>query len=191
MAPPLVTVRDQLAWSYANLAMADAAIGRGDSKFGTLHYMIRSKLFKGLVTGTMKIGSLFKDEKLKLEMPKACCYCGAIERLSLDHLLPRHMEGADNADNLVWACRTCNSSKGSTDMLAWFLKKEVRPPLLLYRRYMKLAFQFCEQHQLMDALLADLPTLGIPFRLDLLITWFPDPLTWVLWVEPRQPPTPV
>jgi hypothetical protein len=88
MPPPIVTVRDQLAWSFANLAMAHAAIDRGDVKYGPVHYMIRARLFKGLVTGSMQIGSFFQDEKLKMEMPKACCYYGDVNRLSLDRAPP-------------------------------------------------------------------------------------------------------
>lgn len=41
-----------------------------------------------------------------------CRYCGATKRLSLDHVKPRIQGGDDAADNLVVACRSCNSRKG-------------------------------------------------------------------------------
>ncbi len=42
-----------------------------------------------------------------------CVYCGSKERLTLDHVVPRAMGGRDSWDNLVTACQSCNSRKGS------------------------------------------------------------------------------
>ena len=39
------------------------------------------------------------------------------EHLSIDHLIPIKKGGANSGENLVWACRTCNSSKCATDAL--------------------------------------------------------------------------
>ena len=187
--PPfrLVTVRQNLAWSYGNLAMAVMAHDRGDSKYSTPHYMVRSKLYNGLNKETLKMGSFFKDEKLKMEMPKACCYCGTTEKLSLDHLVPRYHAGADTADNLVWACRHCNSSKRASDLLDWLAQVSRRPSLYLYRRYVKLATCHCTELGMMEMTPEEALSAGCPFRLDLLIMWFPDPLTWTLWVLPESP----
>lgn len=44
----------------------------------------------------------------------ACRYCGArpgADLLEVDHLVPRSMGGSDRRENLVAACRTCNSRK--------------------------------------------------------------------------------
>lgn len=75
-----VTLGESLGWSYANLAMAHAAVAQGEQTYRTLHYMIRSRLHKGLREGKMQIASLAEDEKLKLVLPQACCYCGATIR---------------------------------------------------------------------------------------------------------------
>jgi len=189
--PKLVveTVADLLYCAYANLGMAQAAIDAGVEKYGRKEYMIRSRLFHGLRKGTLQMGSMFRDEKLKLEQPKACCYCGSKEKLSLDHMIPQHLEGGDGADNLVWACRRCNSSKGGEDLLAWYAKREKRPPLLLYRRYLKLAIAHCARAGVMDVPIGELAGLGLPFQLEFIITWFPDPLTWDLWVALREDST--
>ena len=64
-AGKILTVGDQLYWAYANLAMAHAAVERNAPRYGTVHYVIRARLFKGLRTGTMNIGSLAQDERLK------------------------------------------------------------------------------------------------------------------------------
>ncbi len=41
-----------------------------------------------------------------------CVYCGSHEDLTLDHLHPKSKGGKTNWDNLVTACRRCNSRKG-------------------------------------------------------------------------------
>ena len=50
----------------------------------------------------------------------ACCYCGAgIEdgaMLTLDHVKPHCQGGNGNNENLITACRKCNSSRGDRDI---------------------------------------------------------------------------
>jgi hypothetical protein len=43
---------------------------------------------------------------------RACRYCGSTQDLTIDHVVPRCQGGGDEADNLVVACRSCNSRKG-------------------------------------------------------------------------------
>lgn len=42
-----------------------------------------------------------------------CQYCGATDRLTLDHVLPRSRGGPDTWENLVAACVPCNNRKGN------------------------------------------------------------------------------
>lgn len=144
------TIKELLFRSYSNLAMASAALREGAEEYKVHHYKIRSKLFKGLSDGTMNIGSIFNDEREKLALPECCVYCGAAENLSLDHLIPRKRGGLDRGDNLVYCCRSCNSSKGSTDMVEWHLSAGKFPPLNVLRRYLKLAIIYCTENNLME-----------------------------------------
>lgn len=49
-----------------------------------------------------------------------CQYCGAKEvALQLDHINPRSRGGADTPDNLVAACKPCNTSKGAKTPFEW------------------------------------------------------------------------
>ncbi len=132
------TVREQIAWSYANLARAHAALELGVQAYQAVHHMIRARLYRGLVSGKMSMRSLYDDERLKMVVPQACCYCGSGGPLTVDHLIPRVRGGADEADNLVWACRSCNSSKHGRDMLEWATAKGFFPSILLLRRYLKI-----------------------------------------------------
>jgi hypothetical protein len=42
-----------------------------------------------------------------------CVTCGSTERLSLDHIIPWSLGGADDPVNLQTMCRPCNSRKGA------------------------------------------------------------------------------
>ena len=48
-----------------------------------------------------------------------CWYCGASEAPTLDHVMPRSRGGADDPENLVPACKSCNSSKGAKTPEEW------------------------------------------------------------------------
>ncbi|WP_164102542.1 HNH endonuclease [Candidatus Laterigemmans baculatus] len=177
---------DHIAWSYANLARAHAALTEGCAAYHQGHHIIRSRLFRGLQSGAMAMGALYDDERLKLTVPQACCYCGSSERISLDHLIPRMRGGSDVADNLVWACRSCNSSKGGRDMLEWMSKKEVFPPVLLLRRYIKLIARHCDTQGLLSRELAVAMQEDLPFDLSLLPYKFPALPTLKLWQYPVE-----
>jgi len=41
-----------------------------------------------------------------------CQYCGAKDHLTLDHVIPKSRGGKSNWDNLITACRRCNTRKG-------------------------------------------------------------------------------
>jgi len=48
-----------------------------------------------------------------------CTYCGGEEDLSLDHMQPWSRGGQHTLENLVVACRTCNSSKHAKTPDEW------------------------------------------------------------------------
>jgi 5-methylcytosine-specific restriction endonuclease McrA len=176
------TISEHLHLAYANLAMAHAAVSAGAATFAAAHYAIRSRLLRGLSDGSMQPRSMVEDERPKLATPPACCYCGASGRLTLDHLISQALGGLESADNIVWACRSCISSKGSRDLMRWYADRGAFPPLLLLRRYLKLVLRHCEEKGLMDCALSDGPPL--PFDLAAIPKKFPAPGSLVLWQPP-------
>lgn len=161
--PEPATVGEKLFWSYANLAMAHVALKDGAVKYSVKHFGIRARLYAGLRKGTMAVRSLFDDEREKLAQGPRCSYCGAADRLSVDHIFPRLKGGRDAADNLLPACRSCNASKGARDLLDWMRGRDAFPTLFVYRRYLKLALAEAEAAGLMHAPLAALPEDALPF----------------------------
>lgn len=52
-----------------------------------------------------------------------CVYCGSLNNLSLDHLMPVSRGGEDIPSNLVTCCRGCNSSKNAKTPEEWLASK--------------------------------------------------------------------
>jgi len=186
VVPVPKTVREQIAWSYANLARAHAALDDGVAKYKAVHHIIRNKLYYGLLSGKMSMRSLYDDERIKMTAPQACYYCGAKGNLAVDHLIPRIRGGRDETDNLIWACRTCNSSKQGRDMLIWAKSKEFFPSLLLLRRYLKIVARYCDENGHMDSSLDEITETHMPFDVALLPTKFPPLSKLKLWVYPTE-----
>jgi len=182
--PEISTVKEHIAWSYANLARADAALKEGVVNYKVRHHMIRAKLYKGLVNGHMSMRSLYHDERLKMMVPQACYYCGRSEQLCVDHLIPRIKGGSNDADNLIWSCRSCNASKQGRDMLEWMKTKNIFPPILLLRRYIKIVARFCERENILDCSLSQTSELDLPFNLILLPYKYPPLNDLKLWILP-------
>lgn len=169
------TLGQVLFWSYANLAMADAAVRRGAEKYGVPHYMIRAKLYKSLTDGTTSPRSLYFDERDKLLSKGRCSYCGSEEHPSLDHLFPKFVGGVDAPENLVFCCRSCNSSKGKRDALEWSMQRGRFLPLSVLRRYLKLAIKYSAEHELLDTPREEFAALNVPFAVDAIPMTYPKP----------------
>ncbi len=169
------TVKELIFWSYANLAMAHTAVERNQKKYGTFNYIIRAKLFKGLKDGSMNIRTIFDDEKIKLQTGQICNYCGSNKNLALDHIFPRKLGGKDDAENLIFACRSCNSSKGKKDLMEWMNYRDEFLPLMIIRRYLKLTFAYCSKKDLLDKSVEEIMEMKLPFKLEYIPTNYPLP----------------
>ena len=92
----------------------------------------------------------------------------------MDHLFSKSYGGPETADNVVWVCRSCNSSKKGADFLEWWKRKHGDfPPLLLVRRYLKLAIATVDRLGLNDCPVEDAS--GLPFDLAAVPTKYPQP----------------
>lgn len=169
------TVREKLFWSYANLAMAHSAVFKKQKNYTKFNFMIRSRLFNGLLKGTMNVRTIFDDEKIKIKSGQICNYCGSHNGLALDHIFPKRFGGKDNADNLILACKACNSSKGKKDLMEWMIYRDDFLPLMIIRRYLKLTFNYCVNNDLMDKSLNEINELELPFKINYLPISFPEP----------------
>jgi hypothetical protein len=62
-----------------------------------------------------------------------CVYCGLPNAATVDHVIPRSRGGAHASENLVRACRRCNSQKGKRTPDEWQERRRARglpwPPI--------------------------------------------------------------
>ncbi len=66
-----------------------------------------------------------------------CQYCGATERLTLDHVHPKSRGGPDTWENLIAACVPCNNRKGNKtpeEARMALLRPPFRPSHVMYMR---------------------------------------------------------
>lgn len=52
-----------------------------------------------------------KKAKIKMSQLNCCWYCGRCNPNTIDHVKPASKGGDDSLENLVLACKSCNSSK--------------------------------------------------------------------------------
>jgi hypothetical protein len=171
--PELTTVGDLLYWSYANLGMAEKAVYDGAAEYQQLHFIIRNKLWSGFRKGTMQVGSPVKDLRSKVRNAGHCAYCGSEDHVSMDHVVPKARGGRESGDNILFACRSCNSSRRDRDMIEWYVSRDRFPPLFVLRMYLKEAIRYFQENQLMGRPLTD--PIESPFVLHLIPTEFPPP----------------
>lgn len=54
----------------------------------------------------------------------SCAYCGKAKKLEVEHFRSLSKGGTNSKENIVTACRECNSSKNNLDPFVWFPTRE-------------------------------------------------------------------
>ena len=62
-----------------------------------------------------------------------CAYCGKLELLQRDCVLPLSRGGRYTLTNIVPACRSCNASKSNDEVTAWLRRKRLDERAFLIR----------------------------------------------------------
>lgn len=76
-----------------------------------------------LVELTPRLAKRKFRESIYEEWEGKCAYCEDFAT-SLDHIVPRFKSGSSNRNNLIPACRRCNSNKGSSEVEEWYKRQE-------------------------------------------------------------------
>ena len=113
MAPTCVwSFEDLIYWEYAKLISL--------STYGDIKYFYVHNRYKLLRENKMSMSDTIREWKKEMEIKGTyCAYCGEKENLSVEHIIPKAKGGSDNSDNLVYACKSCNSSKGDKLIFHW------------------------------------------------------------------------
>lgn len=160
--PPAVvkTVRDLIYWQYAKIIADSAGVGKKDYGF------VMNK-FKELRSGSISWNEIREYVKER-ENGDVCGFCGATADLTLEHLLPQKYHGPNVEKNLVWICKSCNSSKGARRLYEYFAvqadveaaKYEV--PRIAEGKYLKFAFETLKEKNLLTTSASQLSSAVCP-----------------------------
>lgn len=170
---------EYLFWSYANIQMLHYALNAGVRRYDKMCYMIRAKAFKAYKEGRWNIHDLFEFNIEKIKNNNFCWYCGQEMdplKLTKDHVFPRSKGGANEMDNIIMVCKTCNSSKGNLDLFEWY--NEVRqewPPFNVMVHYLKNIYLYSVENDLMEKHLEELDEMDLPFKWKYIPNYFPQP----------------
>lgn len=145
MPPTAVkTIREEIYWQYAKLISKSAGFDIDNRAFQMATFI---KLRDETIRWSSAIGEYVKEHERK----NVCIYCGSIERLTLEHILPLSRGGPNIADNAIFVCRKCNSSKGSKRLYEWFgYAKRDEIPRIAEGKYLKLIFDLHDKLGTLD-----------------------------------------
>jgi len=125
------TIGEEILYEYAKLISRSVFGGR-------INYRFVSDRFKALRDGEATMSGTIREWQREQELPKECVFCGARDNLQIDHLIPRSRGGVDSADNIVWACNSCNGSRGDQGVFQWLgLKRKDNLHRLVAGKYLK------------------------------------------------------
>lgn len=90
------------------------------------HCQKRRALMKNSVFDltSKEIEKIFKRDE-------SCVYCNSIKNLTLDHIIPISKGGNTSFNNMVIACKACNSSKGNKEVFSWCTAKNQKVPSIV------------------------------------------------------------
>lgn len=127
------TYRDLVYYQYAKL-IAEAA--------GVDYEGFLWKKFWSLKKGEIEMSTITHEDKYQLQEGfNECIYCGAEGDTTFDHLVPLSEGGPDTISNQVPACQSCNSSKGTSDVIKWYKDRDEPIPRIVWGKYLKLLYE--------------------------------------------------
>ena len=143
------TIRHLIYFQYAKI-IAKSAFGKNAKK---THYGFIKTTLRDFINDEKKWSDILREDKQLVEAEKKCVYCGISENLSWEHIVPKSLlinERCPSCDkiqgihNQIWACKSCNSRKGTKGLYHFY--RELLPniknlsdrlPALLEKKYLK------------------------------------------------------
>ena len=181
--PKFDTWGDYLNYSYANLNALCYAEAEGIRERNRVFYLIRAKAYKAYREGRWNIHSLYAENREKMLNAGYCYYCECeipTKDRTADHIIPRIKGGDDTMDNLLIACKHCNSSKGSLDLFEWyFTKLGYWPNIWLIVHYMKQIYMYSKENGLLEKSREQLFSEELPFKIQYIPYAWPPPKNWI------------
>lgn len=151
MPPPAIkTIRELICYQYAKIIASSAGFSKSTNK-ASYYKFVMDRMLK-LASGEIKMSTVLREMKMQMTSSTQCCeYCGTLETLTWDHIIPRARGGPDTAENHVLACTKCNSSKGSKGLYEWYgVNRKDELPRIVAGKYLKMLYEIHERNNTLD-----------------------------------------
>ena len=161
------TLRDVIWFQYAKL-IARSAFKLSDGHAAKKRcYGFIKNLFRELQAGKKTWSDITREDGQLADDEKRCVYCGNVENLAHEHLVPMSLLISDRCPscdkiqstyNQVWVCKSCKSAKGTMGMYTFFNLRmpEIRKfydflPASVEKKYLKTAYECLDCAKCLDA----------------------------------------
>lgn len=147
------TVQHIIFYQYAKIIAKSAFKALNGIKAKKNHFGFIKKTFLELKNGTKFWSDITREDRQFVETEKKCIYCNTEQELHWEHIVPRSLcikpecitcSIIQSIHNQVWACRQCNSAKGTMGLYEFFKVKYPKEkkfydfiPTLLEKKYLK------------------------------------------------------
>jgi hypothetical protein len=138
------TIQDLIFYQYAKIMAQSAGLRK--------NYRFIIDRFERLRSREIRMSDALREIKKQFkEDERRCEFCGSTQELSFDHIIPHIRGGPDSAENLVLACRTCNSSKGKKGLYEWLgLDRKDELPRVVAGKYLKLLYEIHDRRRTLE-----------------------------------------
>jgi len=66
---------------------------------------------------------LISEKYMRRIYSSPCTYCGSVDNITADHIIPVTRGGTHSIGNLTSACKSCNSSKRDSLLMEWKIRR--------------------------------------------------------------------
>jgi hypothetical protein len=151
------TLYQVMHFQYANIIACSAFGHANGTEAKKKNYGFIKTTFRKLSSGKKTWSNIEREDWQLVESDKECAYCGGIVDLAREHIVPGSLkinERCPSCDviqsihNKVWACRSCNSAKGTDGLYSFYKRRlpgekkfyDLIPPLV-EKKYLKTVYQ--------------------------------------------------
>jgi len=126
------TIQDLIFYQYAKIIARRAFSIPNGKEAKQKHYGFIKKTFLELKNGIKSWSDITREDWQFVEAEKKCIYCSTEHDLHREHIIPRSLHiksGCETCStiqsihNQVWACKQCNSAKGTLGLYEFFKLK--------------------------------------------------------------------
>lgn len=147
------TIRDLIYYQYAKIIAKRAFFAADGKEAKSANYGFIKKTFLELKNGTKSWSKITREDWQFVESENKCIYCGSSDNLHREHIVPKSLkikpecascDIIQGIHNQIWACKQCNSAKGTMGLYEFFKRKypgerkfyDFIPPLV-EKKYLK------------------------------------------------------